>query len=178
MKRARPDRRTLVAEPLDAAAFRPFGEVIDRRSVQSTLGINAGTAQRLHDLARIDAAPGGHAGISVVRAQPRALPFQVQCVERHRLGSQAFVPLAAARWLVVVAPGDAVPQWDRLRAFLASGEQGVNYRPGTWHHPLIALDRESEFLVVDRVADDGREDCEVVERVDGTLWIDAVATLR
>ena len=133
------------------------------------------------DLARIDArARRRTSAISIVRAQPRGrCRFGLQCVERHRLGSQAFVPLdgvALARRRR--AAGDACRQRDELRAFIASGEQGVNYARGTWHHPLIAIDRAAEFLVVDRVADDGREDCEVVERVDGTLWIDAVATLR
>jgi ureidoglycolate lyase len=87
---------------------------------------------------------------------------------RHRLGSQAFVPLADARWLVVVAPGDAAPHMGRpagLRRLRRSKASTTGPGPGTT--PLIALDRAAEFLVVDRVADDGREDCEVVDSVDG-----------
>jgi len=154
---------TLHAEPLTAEAFRAFGEVVDRRALAPTLAINGGTAQRLHDLARIDVARGGHAAISLVRAQARTLPFKVECMERHLRGSQAWLPLRGARWLVVVSAPGRRPAGPSLRAFVASDTQGVNYRRGTWHHPLIALEANAEFLVVDRVADDGREDCEVVD---------------
>ena len=155
-------RRTLVATMLDEASFSPYGEVIDRRSVRPDFAINAGTARRTSDLARVDASlRGGHVALSLVRASPRPLPLRLECMERHVRSSQAFVPLDALRWLVVVAARGRGPTAGRLRAFLASGEQGVNYARGTWHHPLIALDRECRFLVVDRVADDGREDCEV-----------------
>jgi ureidoglycolate lyase len=77
-------------------------------------------------------------------------------MERHPLSSQAFVPLATGasdRYLVVVAPaGEFRPEG--LRAFLASGFQGVQYARGVWHHPLIALDRSSDFIVVDRLGND------------------------
>ena len=159
------NRRVLVAEPLTAEAFRAYGDVIDRghdeRARGTGLSINAGTAWRRHDLARVESARGGHVAISIVRAAPRPLPFRLQCVERHVRGTQAFVPLGASRWLVVVCGGGAMPQVDALRVFVASTGQGVNYARGTWHHPLIAIDRASDFLVVDRVADDGVEDCEI-----------------
>ena len=70
-------------------------------------------------------------------------------MERHPLGSQAFVPLSDAPYLIVVAPaGDLDPA--KLRAFSTRGWQGVNYARGVWHHPLLALERVSDFLVVDR----------------------------
>jgi len=154
---------TLHAEQLTAEAFRPFGDVVDRRALGPTLAINGGTAQRLHDLTRIDVARGGHAAISVVRAQARTLPFRIECMERHLRGSQAWLPLGGARWIVVVSAPGRRPAGPSLRAFVASDVQGVNYRRGTWHHPLVALGADAEFLVVDRVADDGGEDCEVVD---------------
>ena len=70
-------------------------------------------------------------------------------LERHPRGSQAFVPLSDAPYLVVVADDPSTPP----RCFLARG-QGVNFRAGTWHHPLLALERTSDFLVVDREGDD------------------------
>jgi len=164
--------RTLVAEPLDAEAFKAYGEVIDRRGTRPSHAINGGTAQRVDDLARVDTSMrGGHVGISLVRASPRSLPFRIEFMERHVRGSQAFVPLDAQRWIVVVAPRGRAPRPQQLRAFVASGTQGVNYARGTWHHPLIALDREAEFLIVDRVAEDGREDCEVCELGEEALWV-------
>jgi len=138
----------LAVEPLTAHAFAPFGEVIAPSSAKRVIMINDGTAARHHDLARIDCdADGGRAIVSIVRAQPRALPFAITMLERHPLGSQAFVPLdPAVRYLIVVATDPQSPP----RAFLASDGQGVNYARGAWHHPLIALDRASDCLVIDR----------------------------
>jgi ureidoglycolate lyase len=164
-------RRKRAVEALTAESFRPFGDVIARGADRSGHAINAGSARRLHDLARIDVAPGGHAAISLVRAEPRVLPFRLQCLERHVHGSQAFVPLDATRWLVVVCPGGASPRTEALRIFVASAGQGVNYARATWHHPLIAIDRPAEFVVVDRVADDAVEDCEIVDIDALDVWI-------
>ncbi|HEY2560481.1 MAG TPA: ureidoglycolate lyase [Caldimonas sp.] len=167
-------RRVLVAEPLTAAAFRASGDVIepgDDRPHGAGHAINGGTAWRRHDLARVEAARGGHAAISIVRAEPRPLPFRLQCLERHARGSQAFIPLAAAHWLVVVCEGRTSPRLDGLRAFVATGGQGVNYARGTWHHPLIAIEQPTQFVVVDRIADDGVEDCDVFNLDPLEFWI-------
>lgn len=174
-----PGGRTLLAEPLEAEAFKAYGEVIDRRSTGPAHAINGGTARRWDDLARVDASTrGGHVSISLVRADPRPLPFRLECMERHVRASQAFVPLDVARWIVVVAPRGRAPRADQLRVFVASGLQGVNYARGTWHHPLIALDRPAEFLVVDRIAGDDREDCEVLALGGEALWVRARAFAR
>ena len=140
----------LRVEPLTRAAFRPFGDVIEADGAQH-FKINNGSTTRFHDLARVDvAAEGGHVLVNIFRARPLPMPLTVAMVEKHPLGSQAFVPLEAAPFLVVVAPpGDAVRPAD-LRAFLAHAGQGVNYAPGVWHHPVIALGRETDFLVIDR----------------------------
>ena len=138
----------LAVEPLTREAFAPFGDVIEPAAAKRVIAINDGTAQRHHDLATLDCADeGGRVLVSIVRAQPRALPFAITMLERHPLGSQAFVPLdPATRYLVVVATDPSATP----RAFLASNGQGVNYARGAWHHPLIALDRTSDFLVLDR----------------------------
>lgn len=138
----------LLPEPLTREAFAPFGDVIQTEGANS-FPINAGMVQRFHDLARAETGEG-HALISIFRGRPYALPLPVRMVERHPLGSQAFVPLANARCAVIVAPpGDAVRPED-LRAFVPGPGQGVNYRPGTWHHVLLTLDAPGDFLVVDR----------------------------
>jgi ureidoglycolate lyase len=141
---------TLKSAPLTAEAFAPFGEVIEAGAGQR-LVINEGTTERFNDLAAIDvAAEGGRPIVNIFRAQPRQLPLAIRMVERHPLGSQTFMPLGAAPFLVLVAPpGDAVTPAD-LRAFRTAGRQGVNFRRGVWHHPLIALGEVSEFLVIDR----------------------------
>ncbi|HRQ64611.1 MAG TPA: ureidoglycolate lyase [Xanthomonadaceae bacterium] len=137
----------LPLRPLSAEVFAPFGEVIEPAAARRVFEVNDGTARRFHDLARIDTgSDGGHPVLSLFRASPREMPFEIAMLERHPLGSQAFVPLAGARFIVVVAES---PETQPL-AFLAQNGQGVNYRRGAWHHPLVALDRESDFLVIDR----------------------------
>lgn len=139
---------TLRVEPLMRAAFVPFGDVIEADSSMDRYAINGGTATRFHDLARIDTTlDNGQPIVSIFRAQPRDMPFEIRMLERHPLGSQAFVPLdPGVSFIVVVAVDPQTPP----RAFLAKYGQGINYHRGTWHHPLIALDRVSDFLVIDR----------------------------
>ncbi|WP_061930481.1 ureidoglycolate lyase [Aureimonas sp. AU22] len=142
--------RTIPAQPLTAEAFRPFGEVIEPDNCTEIRLINNGTTTRFHDIAPVDVASGGgHALISIFRGKPFDLPFRVEMLERHPLGSQAFMPLEGRRYLVVVAP-DRDGRPGEPVAFLADGSQGVSYARGTWHHPLIALGERSDFLVVDR----------------------------
>jgi len=139
----------LVAAPLTAAAFAPFGDVIETEG-RAHYPINAGTARRYNDLAAVDvSAAGGRPLISIVSAEPVALPLRLRLMERHPLSSQAFIPLSSAPFLVVVAPSGALAT-EGIRAFLSNGRQGVNYRTGTWHHPLLTLERTTEFLIVDR----------------------------
>ena len=141
--------RELLIEPLTRDAFAPFGDVIELDGARQ-IPINLGTTMRYHDLAHIDVAEGGGRPlINVFRGEPRALPFEVTMLERHPLGSQAFVPLTDEPYLIVVAPkGELLPA--SMRAFVSRGWQGVNYAKGVWHHPLIALDRISDFVVIDR----------------------------
>lgn len=143
----------LKPEPLTRAAFARFGDVIDTQGV-NPLSINSGFARRFHDLARVDvAAQGGRPLISIFRAQPRPAPIRLSLMERHPLASQAFFPLGDREWLIVVAEGDDPRRPESLRAFRAGGRQGVNYARGVWHHPLLVLDPDHEFLVVDRGGD-------------------------
>ena len=72
-------------------------------------------------------------------------------MERHPLGSQAFVPMSERPFAVVVAPPGSAPEPSDLRAFVTNGRQGVHYRPGVWHHPLLVLDQPADVLVIDRV---------------------------
>ena len=150
----------LHAVPLTAAAFAPFGEVIETTGHTPRL-INEGTSERFDDLTPVDVlANGGRPLISIFKASPRPLPFVVKGLERHPLSSQAFYPLDGLPYLVVVAePGDT-PWGSRIRAFRAAGNQGVNYRRNTWHHALLALGKTCHFLVVDRGG--AEENCEEV----------------
>jgi ureidoglycolate lyase len=166
--------KALTIEPLTRAAFAPFGDVIELEGARQ-LPINLGTTLRFHDLARIDVADGGGRPlVNLFRGQPRTLPFEVTMLERHPLGSQAFVPLTQKAYLVVVAPaGPLVPE--AVRAFATRGWQGVNYAKGVWHHPLIALDEVSDFIVVDRGGEGPNCD---EEDLPESLWLTAEAMLQ
>lgn len=143
----------LKPEPLTRESFAPFGDVIETDGAHH-YPINEGTTERFHDLAAVDVAEGGGRPlINVFRGQPRELPLPIRMMERHPLGSQAFIPLGPNPWLAVVAPAGDPPGPAELRAFLARPGQGVNYHRGIWHHPLIALEGVSDFLVIDRGGD-------------------------
>ena len=145
-------RTTLTIEPLTREAFAPFGDVIELAGAKQ-IPINLGTTIRYHDLAKVDVTDeGGRTLVNLFRGQPRELPFEVTMLERHPLGSQAFVPLNDKPYLVVVALAGELDV-TQIRAFVSSGWQGVNYAKGVWHHPLIALGEVSDFIVVDRGGD-------------------------
>jgi ureidoglycolate lyase len=140
----------LAIEPLTRQAFAPFGNVIETEGAHH-YPINQGFAERFHDLARADtSAEGGETIISIFHGKPRPRPIEIGFVERHPLGSQAFYPLQDRDWLIVVAQSDSPPSAATLRAFRASGRQGINYARNVWHYPLLVLDLESDFLIVDR----------------------------
>jgi ureidoglycolate lyase len=139
----------LVVEPLEARAFAPFGEIMDTRAAR-VISINQGLAQRFHDLATVDIDGEGRVLVNVFRSAPLPLPHRVTGLERHPLGSQAFLPMRDTRFLVLVARGASRPEPGSLKLFLASGGQGVNFFRNTWHHFLIVLDDTADFLVIDR----------------------------
>lgn len=141
--------RSLLLERLTKAAFAPFGDVVEADPKTMRL-INSGTTQRFHALSAADVwGEGARAILSLFIGQPRSLPYEVSMMERHPFGSQSFQPLDGRDWLVVVAE-DEGGKPGRPRLFLATGRQGINIGANVWHHPLMALDKPSAFLVVDR----------------------------
>ncbi|MYA88864.1 MAG: ureidoglycolate lyase [Boseongicola sp. SB0662_bin_57] len=142
-------RGTLVARPLTAEAFAPFGDVLEARGDPDRI-INGGRCGRFHDRARLDFGPGGRAGISVFLGETVAWPVEIALVERHPDGSQAFVSMSGHPFLVVVAPDEGgVP--GTPCAFVAAPSQGVNFHRGTWHGVLAPLHAPGLFAVVDRI---------------------------
>jgi ureidoglycolate lyase len=138
--------RTLRPAPLTAAAFARFGDVLE--AAGDFRPINAGMCRRFHDLCRPDILDG-HAALSVFLAEPRTLPYAFDLVERHPLGSQAFLPMTQHPFLVIVTEHpQATP-----RAFLTNGAQGINLHRGTWHGVLTPLAAPGLFAVLDRVGE-------------------------
>lgn len=144
--------KTIRIEKLTRAAFASFGDVIETEGADH-YPINSGMCERYHDLARVEiAGAGARQLISIGVGKPYALPHKLTMVERHPLGSQAFIPLSPQPFLVIVAPDEGgrpgVP-----RAFMTNGAQGVNYPINTWHGVLTPLSGAQRFLIVDRGGD-------------------------
>lgn len=147
------DRRVALA-PLTRAAFAPYGDVLEAAGAPDQI-INAGLCGRFHDLARLDfIGAGARAGISLFRSKARALPYRLATLERHPLGSQAFLPMSADPFIVIVAP-DEDGRPGRPKAFLTRPGQGVNYARNVWHGALAPLVDDALFAVVDRIGDSG-----------------------
>jgi ureidoglycolate lyase len=142
--------RSIVIQDLTAEAFREFGDVIALRGTPDQI-INQGFCGRHHDLARLDFAQA-RAGISLFKAVPRSLPYRLEMMERHPLGSQAFIPMTADPYLVIVAPDDGGKPGIPLAFHVAPGT-GVNFHRGTWHGVLTPLADPGLFAVVDRIGE-------------------------
>ncbi|MGR3542018.1 MAG: ureidoglycolate lyase [Hasllibacter sp.] len=135
--------RAIRARPLTAGAFAPYGTVIEAGRGEART-INAGLCTRWHDICRPDT--DGPACLSVFDAEPRALPHALDLIERHPLGTQAFLPLTAHPFLVTVTDGpEAAPL-----AFLTAPHQGIQLHRGTWHGVLTPLHAPGLFAVLDR----------------------------
>jgi len=154
--------RELMPEPLTAEEFAPFGSVIEVSDRAERIAINYGWTDRYDRLAAIDVADqGGTGAISIFRARPLD-PLVLRVFERHPLGSQSFMPLSGRPYLVAVAPDGAFDA-TRVRLFRAEAGQGVHYPKNRWHHFVLALDAESDFLVVDRAGPG--DNCEEVQLI-------------
>ncbi|WP_339694043.1 ureidoglycolate lyase [Celeribacter baekdonensis] len=152
---------TLTTVPLTAKAFAPYGDVLEARGTPDKL-INAGKCGRFHDRAKVDVMEA-RVGISIFKAELRALPYTLDLIERHPEGSQAFIPMSNDPFLVIVSDGpDAAP-----KAFLTDGHQAINFHRGTWHGVLTPLSGSGMFAVVDRIG----ETTNLEEHVFETPWV-------
>ncbi len=142
--------RRIVAAPLTAEAFAPFGDVLEVAGEPDRI-INQGQCGRYHDRAGLDFSDG-RAGISLFNANPRSLPYRLDMVERHPDGSQAFIPMTQHPFLVIVAPDVGGRPGEPL-AFVTAPGQTVNYHRGTWHGVLTPLHAPGLFTVVDRIGE-------------------------
>jgi ureidoglycolate lyase len=152
--------RSVRAEALTCAAFAPFGQVVEAGATPSRAA-NQGTAMRSDFAAQLQSdRAGARPNLAVFRAAPRELPLTITLLERHPRSSQLFVPMAASRYLVVVAPSrpDGGPDLDRVRAFVGGARQAINYGRGVFHHPIAALDQATDLVML-AWEDGGPEDC-------------------
>ncbi len=143
--------REILAHPLTREAFAAFGDVIDK-ATEEPRPMNGGKARRFHALAKATASSEGHVVISIAEGAPYLFPLELKMVERHPLGSQAFIPLSPAPFLVVVCPDEDGRPGEPL-AFLTAPGQGVNYFANTWHAVLTPIEEVQDFLIVDRIGE-------------------------
>jgi ureidoglycolate lyase len=151
----------VAAEPITPAGYAPYGSLIAARP-SAPRAANHGTARAWDDLAPLVNARGDAARptVSLFRCAPHRAPaLEVRWLERHPFSTQLFVPMGPARYLVVVARGGDAPDLSTLAAFVVEGPQAITYAPGIWHHPMVALDREVDFVNL-LFADGTDADCE------------------
>ena len=129
--------------------FQKFGDLISIKKKKS-ININDGYAKRFDNLCKINtSSKKGKTIMSIFSAKKRKFPMNIKMMEKHPLGSQAFVPMNETTFLVFVAPKGKKPNTKKIKSFIVPKQTGINYKPGIWHFPLIST-KNMNFLVIDR----------------------------
>ena len=129
--------------------FSDFGDLISSENIKP-IDINAGYAKRFDDLANINTLKDeGKTIVSIFSARKRSFPMKIDMMEKHPLGSQAFMPMKETTFLAFVAPPGDLPEIEKIKSFVVPPKKGINYKPGVWHFPLISTE-DTDFLVIDR----------------------------
>jgi len=129
--------------------FKKFGDLISKKKIKP-ININNGYAKRFNNLCKINTSvKKGSTIMSIFSAKKRKFPMKITMMEKHPLGSQAFVPMSETKFLVFVAPKGKKPNTKKIQSFIVPKQTGINYKPGIWHFPLIST-KSMNFLVIDR----------------------------
>ena len=129
--------------------FAEFGDLISPEGI-IPIDINAGYAKRFDNLADINTSiNSGKTIVSIFSALKRTFPMTIDMMEKHPLGSQAFIPMKETTFLCFVAPPGESPDINKIQSFIIPPKNGINYKPGIWHFPLISTE-DTNFLVIDR----------------------------
>ena len=136
-------------KPITKENFSKFGDMITTENIKP-IEINNGYAKRFDAIAKIDTSNNnGETTISIFSALKRSFPMKVDMMEKHPLGTQAFIPMKETTFLTLVAPEGKKLEMDKIESFVVPKGKGVNYKTGIWHFPLISTE-DMDFLVVDR----------------------------
>lgn len=126
-----PETIDVELEPLSAAAFAPYGEVIG-----ITEGPPVFSGSHIKSWRQGFACDGA---VEIMLARYAHQPMTLSLLERHFNVTQAFIPLTADPWVMVVAgptvPADmsARPAAASVRAFLVPTGHGIMLARGAWH---------------------------------------------
>ena len=134
---------------INKSNFAAYGDLISTENI-NPIDINAGYAKRFDNLANLDTSKNnGKTIVSIFSALKRTFPMKIDMMEKHPLGSQAFIPMKETTFLSFVAPPADVPELNKIQSFIIPPKMGINYKPGVWHFPLIS-NKNMNFLVIDR----------------------------
>jgi ureidoglycolate lyase len=158
-----PSLRSLRAIPVTKATFEPFGWLVE--TGDAGRAANNGTARRhdIHAHAAAEVQPGSRLVTSIFEAKRQQPVPAITMLERHVNSVQLIMPLDGACHLVIVsqAGADGLPDLSTLAAFVFTASQGMVYRKGLWHHPIMAIGADARFLV--QSWQNGTEaDCEII----------------
>jgi len=129
--------------------FAKYGDLISSNGI-NPMDINVGYAKRFNNLANINTSKDeGKTIISIFSALKRTFPMKIDMMEKHPLGSQAFMPMKETTFICFVAPEGQFPEVNKIESFIIPPKSGINYKPGIWHFPLISTE-DTDFLVIDR----------------------------
>ena len=134
---------------INRSNFATYGNLISAENI-NPIDINSGYAKRFDNLADHNTSKeGGKAIVSIFSALKRIFPMKINMMEKHPLGSQAFIPMKETTFLSFVAPQGEFPEISKIESFIIPPKTGINYKPGIWHFPLISTE-DTNFLVIDR----------------------------
>ena len=134
---------------INRSNFAKYGDLISTNDI-NPIDINSGYAKRFDNLANLNTLKdGGKTIVSIFSALKRTFPMKIDMMEKHPLGSQAFVPMKETTFLSFVAPSGEAPEINKIQSFIIPPKMGINYKPGIWHFPLISTE-DTNFLVIDR----------------------------
>ena len=136
-------------KPITKENFSKFGEIITAEGIKPLI-INNGFAKRYDGIAKLNTEEkNGKTTISIFSALKRNFPMKIDMMEKHPLGSQAFIPMKETTFLCFVSPVGDKPDLLKLESFIIPKGVGINYKPNVWHFPLISTE-DMNFLVIDR----------------------------
>ena len=134
---------------INRSNFATYGDLISTNDI-NPVNINTGYAKRFDNLANLNTSKDeGETIVSIFSALKRTFPMTIDMMEKHPLGSQAFIPMQETTFLSFVAPTGESPDINKIQSFIIPPKNGINYKPGIWHFPLISTE-DTNFLVIDR----------------------------
>tara|TARA_A100001037_G_scaffold306858_1_gene357416 strand:- start:47891 stop:48373 length:483 start_codon:yes stop_codon:yes gene_type:complete len=131
----------ICAKPITKKNFERYGDILDSPKGVGRFDYAAKLMNKRHK-----ASPN----LLLAKIKPSLLPMTVKVMEKHEESSQSFFPLDVRKYLVLVCPDKAnnEPDIQNMDAFIVTGNQGINYFSGVWHHPLTTIEKTGVFAAL------------------------------